>query len=76
MRRVSWVLITMHDGRPRCLVEGVGHRLPVRRGVPLTTAVALIAAGVPYTVHTGTAGTGAPAAHTSGRGESRRGERV
>lgn len=53
LRRVNWVLIVMDDDVPRCQVAGVGHRIPVRRTVPLRTAVALIAAGTPYTVRRG-----------------------
>ncbi|MDP9402994.1 MAG: hypothetical protein M3P85_06590 [Actinomycetota bacterium] len=77
LRRVSWVLIIMDGGVPRCQVEGVGHRLPVRRTVPLATAVALIAAGTPYAVRSPEAtGTTTPVAGASAHDAARRGERV
>lgn len=61
MRRVSWVRIVLDDdnrrGGVRCEVVGVGHRLPITRPVPLDTALALAASGVPTVVR---AADGAP----------------
>lgn len=42
--------MTMAEGGPRCEVVGVGHRLPVSRRIPLRTAAALVASGVPLVV--------------------------
>ena len=47
LQRVNWVRILVHDGGTRCQVAGIGHRRPVVRTVPLRTATALMAAGVP-----------------------------
>lgn len=47
LRRVSWVRVS-HDGpTPRCVVAGIRNRRPVVVPVPLSTAAALAAAGVP-----------------------------
>lgn len=48
--RVAWVRVLLTAGGPRCEVEGVVHRRPVRRVVPLHAATALVAAGVPVVV--------------------------
>ena len=50
LRRVTWVRITLDDEGTRCLVHGIGHRLPVTRPISLDTALALAAAGVPTVV--------------------------
>ena len=47
LQRVSWVRIVLGRGEPRCQVAGVAHRRPVVRTLPLRTAAALVAAGVP-----------------------------
>lgn len=47
LQRVSWVSIVMSADEPRCHVAGVAHRRPVVRTLPLRTAAALVAAGVP-----------------------------
>lgn len=47
MRRVTWVRIERSDDDTRCEVAGIGHRVPVVRPVPLHTAAALVADGVP-----------------------------
>lgn len=51
LRRVRWVRMTMGKDGPAFEVVGVGHRLPVVRRVPLRTAAALVASGVPFVVH-------------------------
>lgn len=72
MRRVQWVRITMNEDGPACELVGVGHRLPVVRRVPLRTAAALTATGVPVVVRRA-AGSGrrhSPvAARVAGRGD-------
>jgi hypothetical protein len=50
LQRVSWVRIVLRPGGASCEVAGVGHRRPVLRTVPLRTATALLAAGVPGVV--------------------------
>lgn len=50
MRRVSWVRFVVTDGQTRCHAVGTGHRLPTVRAVPLDTALALVAAGVPSVI--------------------------
>ena len=60
LQRVRWVRITMGASGPRCRVAGIAHRRPVVRTVPLRTATALLAAGVPGWVDG--AGTTEPAA--------------
>lgn len=47
LQRVNWVRILVHDDGTRCQVAGIAHRRPVLRTVPLRTATALMAAGVP-----------------------------
>ena len=61
LRRVSWVRIVFSDGEPVCEVAGIGHRVPAIRRIPLSTAAALAAAGVPTVVRN--ASTAAPAGH-------------
>jgi hypothetical protein len=51
LERISWVRVLVGAGSPRCAVGGIAHRRPVVRSVPLRTATALIAAGVPGRVH-------------------------
>ena len=51
LRRVRWVRITVGSSGPVCMVAGQAHRRPVVRSVPLRTATALLAAGVPGWVH-------------------------
>jgi hypothetical protein len=51
LRRVSWVRVDVDaDGAVRCQLAGIGHRRPVVRRLPLRTAAALAAAGVPLVV--------------------------
>ena len=50
LQRVSWVSIVIGPAGPRCEVAGVAHRRPVVRALPLRTAAALVAAGVPALV--------------------------
>lgn len=50
LHRVSWVRIVLAPAGARCDVAGVAHRRPVVRPVPLRTATALMAAGVPAVV--------------------------
>lgn len=50
LRRVSWVRIVVGPDGPRCDVVGTGHRRTHIRRVPLHTATALMAAGVPGVV--------------------------
>ncbi len=47
LRRVDWVRVVVADGTTTCEVVGSGHRAPCRRRVPLSTALALRARGVP-----------------------------
>lgn len=53
MRRVSWVRFVVADGATRCEAVGTGHRLPTVRPIPLDTALALVAAGVPSVIRSG-----------------------
>jgi hypothetical protein len=51
MRNVRWVRVFLTDeGGSVCHVMGTGHRLPTARRVPLATALALAAEGVPCVV--------------------------
>ena len=51
MRRVGWVRVVVKDGGEAvCHVMGTGHRLPTVLRVPLATALALAAEGVPCVV--------------------------
>ena len=51
MRRVGWVRVVVTDGGETvCHVMGTGHRLPTERRVPLATALALAAEGIPCVV--------------------------
>lgn len=50
LRRVAWVRVTILPGGPRCHAVGTGHRNPVVRRIPLSTATELIAGGVPSLV--------------------------
>ena len=47
LERVQWVRIVADRSGTHYEVVGVGHRRPVMRTVPVRTAAALIAAGVP-----------------------------
>ena len=47
LQRVNWVRILVQEQGTRCQVAGIAHRRPVLRTVPLRTATALMAAGVP-----------------------------
>ena len=47
LERVQWVRIMADRTGTRYEVVGVGHRRPIVRTVPVRTAAALIAAGVP-----------------------------
>lgn len=47
LRRVDWVRVVVADGSATCEVVGSGCRAPCRRRVPLSTALALRARGVP-----------------------------
>ena len=55
---MSWVRIVRDRGSVRCEVAGIGHRLPVVRVVPVRTAAALAARGVPLVFRTTVAATG------------------
>ncbi|HSM65037.1 MAG TPA: hypothetical protein VK860_01895 [Ilumatobacteraceae bacterium] len=44
---VHRVDITLHRGDVAASITGVGHRLPSRRGVPVSVGLALVADGVP-----------------------------
>ena len=50
LRRVQWVRIDLTADVPRAEVAGIGHRQPVIRPIPLRTANALAASGVPTLV--------------------------
>ena len=50
LQRVNWVRIVVRPGGTSCQVAGLAHRGPVLRSVPLRTATALLAAGVPGVV--------------------------
>ena len=50
LQRVNWVRIVLRSGGASCEVAGLAHRRPVLRTVPLGTATALLAAGVPGVV--------------------------
>ena len=50
LQRVNWVRIVLRPGGASCEVAGLAHRRPVLRTVPLRTATALLAAGVPGVV--------------------------
>ncbi len=50
LRRVSWVRVVVGADGARCHVAGLLHRRPVVLGIPLSTATALIASGVPALV--------------------------
>ena len=47
LERVQWVRIVIDGAGTHYEVAGIGHRRPVVRTVPVCTAAALIAAGVP-----------------------------
>ncbi|MGH9178592.1 MAG: hypothetical protein ACRD0N_08575 [Acidimicrobiales bacterium] len=64
LQRVHWVRITVGPSGPVCLVAGQAHRRPVVRSVPLRTATALLAAGVPGWVQGAGATTPEPAVAT------------
>ncbi|MGH9282160.1 MAG: hypothetical protein ACRD0S_04415 [Acidimicrobiales bacterium] len=66
LQRVRWVRITMSPSGPRCQVAGMAHRRPVVRSVPLRTATALLAAGVPGWVDGARSGAVAAATGTDG----------
>ena len=53
LRHLSWVRVVLTESGPVCEVAGVGHRLPAVRRVPLATATALAARGVPTVVRGG-----------------------
>lgn len=53
MRRVTFVRIVVADGRTRFEAVGTGHRLPTVRPIPLDTALALVASGVPSVTRSG-----------------------
>ncbi len=50
MRRVRLVRITITGVTVECEACGLGHRVPCARVIPLHTALALRAAGVPTVV--------------------------
>ena len=50
LRRVRWVRIAGSPVGSACELVGTAHRRPVRRGVPLSVALALAADGVPPVV--------------------------
>lgn len=47
LQRVRWVRILADQAGTQCTVAGIAHRRPVVRSIPLRTATALLAAGVP-----------------------------
>ena len=47
MRRISWVHVVRNGDDATAEVHGIGHRLPRTIRVPMATASALVAAGVP-----------------------------
>ena len=50
---MSWVRIAVdEDGVVQAAVAGLGHRRPLMRPVPLSTATALAASGVPTVIRT------------------------
>lgn len=51
LRRLGWVRVTLVADGARCEAIGTGHRRPVVRLIPLSTAAGLIASGVPAVVH-------------------------
>ncbi|MDP9386608.1 MAG: hypothetical protein M3Q48_01430 [Actinomycetota bacterium] len=57
LRRVGWVRVVLDADGPRCQVVGTSFRLPVVRDVPVRTAAALLAAGVPGVVRSPVPGT-------------------
>lgn len=61
LERVNWVRVVHGPAGARCHVAGIAHRRPVLRRVPLRTASALLAAGVPGVVRSAPAGAEAPA---------------
>jgi hypothetical protein len=69
MARVTWVRVSRGPEGTRCHVAGVAHRRPVLRRVPLRTATALLAAGVPGLVRSTVLHGAEPVA--AGAGESR-----
>ena len=50
MRRVDWIRVVCEGSERTCQVYGIGHRLPVVKSVPLTTALNLAAEGVPLLI--------------------------
>jgi hypothetical protein len=50
MRRIDQVTISVGPGTPAAHLDGVSHRLPVRRIVQVETALGLRALGVPTVV--------------------------
>ena len=48
---MNWVRVVVDNGVATAEVFGIGNRLPVTRRVPVTTALALAARGVPLVVH-------------------------
>ena len=50
MKRISWVRVVVDAEPAWAEVHGVGHRLPRTIRVPLATATALVADGVPLVV--------------------------
>jgi hypothetical protein len=50
LRRVQWVRIDLTGDAPRAEVAGIANRQPVVQPIPLRTAEALSAAGVPTLV--------------------------
>jgi hypothetical protein len=50
MRRIDRVTISVGPGRPTAHLDGVSHRLPVRRVVHVEAALGLRALGVPTVV--------------------------
>jgi hypothetical protein len=50
MRRIDQVTISVGPGTPTAHLDGVSHRLPIRRVVQVETALGLRALGVPTVV--------------------------
>jgi hypothetical protein len=51
LRRVDWVRLGVDHGVLRAEAVGVGFRLPAVRQIPVATAAAMIAAGIPSVTH-------------------------
>ncbi len=66
LRRVLWVRIVIGDEGSVCDVGGIAHRRPVVRRIPLSTATALVASGVPAVVRRARSPSSAPTTEDEG----------